>query len=404
MREVQRVIIVDPSDSTREPLRNLLLGIESIWLEAECSRYEFFSDIAHQSSPDVAVVALDADQNKAFQLIAQLNEECPDLPILAISAQGDGQSILKALRSGAREFLTQPVVLEDLLVALQRLHQKRGPRDGNSANGLAKVESLVIAVVGSRGGVGSTSIAVNLGCSLAQEKSNTVALIDLDLALGDADIALDVMPVYTLADVAMNIDRLDMTFLKRSLSLHATGLSLLPHPVQISDTSLIHEDHLGRVIGLLRASYTHLVLDLSKRFTPMDVTAMRMADTILVVTQLELTSLRNTVRMITTLGNEEGLADKIKVVLNREGCDFYDGVIDMKKAEETIGKPIYWQIPNDAKAMIGSRNAGVPLVQFAPKSKVNHSISTLAESLCGKNEQAAAPETKKKRSSFLSFR
>jgi pilus assembly protein CpaE len=401
MRDVQRVVIVDPSDSTREPLRNLLLGIESIWLEAECSRYEFFSDVAHQSSPDVAIVALDSDENKALQVIGQLTEECPDLPILAISAQGDGQSILKALRSGAREFLTQPVVLEDLMVALQRLHLKRSTRDGSPAVGSAKVESMVIAVVGSRGGVGSTSLAVNLGCSLAQDKGHNVALIDLDLALGDADIALDVMPVYTLADVAMNIDRLDMTFLKRSLSQHATGLALLPHPVQMSDASLIHEDHLGRVIGLLRASYTHLLLDLSKRFTPMDVTALRMADVILLVAQLELTSLRNTVRMMTTLGNEEGLGDKIKIVLNREGCDFHDGVIDFKKAEETIGKPIYWQIPNDSKAMMGSRNAGVPLVQFAPRSKVNQSIAQLGECLCGKNEQV---ESKKKRTGFLSFR
>ena len=111
MRDVQRVVIVDPSDATREPLRNLMLGVESIWLESECSRYEFFFDVVHQSHPDVAVVSLDADENKALQLIAQLTSEVPDLPILAVSAKGDGQSILKALRSGAREFLTQPVVL-----------------------------------------------------------------------------------------------------------------------------------------------------------------------------------------------------------------------------------------------------------------------------------------------------
>ena len=102
MRDVQRVVIVDPSDATREPLRNVLLGVEAVWLEAECSRYEFFFDVGHQSNPDVAIVALDSDHNKALQLIAQLSNECPDLPILAVSGQGDGQSILQALRSGAR--------------------------------------------------------------------------------------------------------------------------------------------------------------------------------------------------------------------------------------------------------------------------------------------------------------
>ena len=125
MKDVQRIAIVDPSDATREPLRNLLLGVESVWLEAECSRYEFFIDVARQSNPDLVVVALDADQNKALQLIGQLNGEFPGLPILAVSARGDGQSILQALRSGAKEFLTQPVVLEELLKAMNRLRQNR---------------------------------------------------------------------------------------------------------------------------------------------------------------------------------------------------------------------------------------------------------------------------------------
>src|SRR5437879_6397679 len=139
MKEVLRVVLVDPSDATREPLRNMLLGVESVWLEAECSRYEFFFDVVHQSSPDVAVIALDADQNKALQLIGQLTSDCPDLPILAVSGLGDGQSILQALRNGAKEFLTQPVVLEELLLALQRLHQqKQGRRDG-SHSGVSKM-------------------------------------------------------------------------------------------------------------------------------------------------------------------------------------------------------------------------------------------------------------------------
>src|SRR6058998_2022975 len=110
MKDVQRVAIVDPSDSTREPLRNMLLGVETVWLEAECSRYEFFIDVARQSAPDLVVVALDADHAKAMQLISHLGVEFPTMPILAVSGKGDGQSILQALRSGAKEFLTQPVV------------------------------------------------------------------------------------------------------------------------------------------------------------------------------------------------------------------------------------------------------------------------------------------------------
>ncbi|MCI0641397.1 MAG: response regulator [Gemmataceae bacterium] len=401
MKDMLRIAIVDPSDSTREPLRNLLLGVESVWLEAECSRYEFFIDVAKQSNPDLVVITLDSDHNKALQLIQTLTADFAHMPILAVSARGDGQSILHALRAGAKEFLTAPVVLEELLQALTRLRTNRVGADGMPAsNGQARVESSVVSVLGSRGGVGCTSLAVNLGVNLAQDSNHSVALIDLDLALGDADVALDLVPDYTLADVALNIDRLDMTFLRRSLCKHETGLYLLPHPVQMEDIALIHEDHLSRVIGLLRASYTHLIFDLSKRFTPTDWTAMRMSDVILLVAQLELTSLRNVVRMLHTLGNEEGLGDRIQVVVNRVGSE--DGEITLKKAEETIGRPIYWQVPNDYKPMLGARNAGVPLLTFAPKCKAQQSLVALANSLSGKDPQQ--PGQKKERRGFFSFR
>lgn len=396
---MQRVAIVDPLDATREPLRNLLLGVDSVWLEAECARYEFFFDVIHQSNPDVVIVALDADRNKALQLITQLGAEYPDMPILAVSA--DDKAILQAMQRGAKFFLTQPVVLEELLTALRRLPDRGGQTPSDSAEPGTKRRSAnqtsqVIAVLGSRGGVGCTSLAVNLGCTLAQDPDNSVALVDLDLALGDADVALDLIPDHTLADVALNIERLDMAFLRRALIKHeATGLSLLAHPMQMQDVGLIHEDHLQRLINLLRASYTHLLLDLSKGLTPTDLTGLRMADSILLIAQLELSSLRNVVRMLLTLGTEEGLSDKVRVIVNRVGSDFMEGDISLSKAEETIGKPIFWQIPNDSKSMIGSRNAGVPLIQHAPKSKVQMALFGLAGAIDGKNNGQAGSERKK---------
>jgi pilus assembly protein CpaE len=386
---MKRIAIVDPADSTREPLRNLLLGVDSVWLEAECARYEFFFDVIAQSTPDAVIVSLDADPNKAQQLIAQMGSEHPEMPIVVVSSN-EG-AILKAMQRGAKYFLTQPVVLEDLLEAIRKLPDEKGSGQTDTEKGSGRQKqpraaSLCTAVLGSRGGVGCTAIAVNLGCCLAQDPDNSVALVDLDLALGDADVALDLIPDHTLADVALQIERLDMAFLKRALVRHeGTGLSLLAHPMQMQDVGLIHEDHLQRLLNLLRAAYTHLILDLSKGLTPTDLMALRMADVILLVAQLELSSLRNVVRMLLTLGAEEGLSDKVKVVMNRVGSDFLEGDISLKKAEETIGKPIFWQLPNDAKAMIGSRNAGVPLIEHSPKSKVHASLMGLAAALTGKS-------------------
>lgn len=380
-----RIAIVDPSDVTREPLRALLLGVDSVWLEAECARYEFFADVIAQSVPDLVIVVMDADRTKALATITQLASLHPNLAIVAISS--DHQSLLQALQRGARYFLTQPVALEELMSMLRRAQVELGHAapggSGVSAGGLHRAQ--IISFLGSRGGVGCTSLAVNLSCTLASDPNNAVVLLDLDMALGDADIALDLMPDHTLADLAMNIERLDMNFLKRSMVRHeGTNLHLLAHPLQINDISVVRDEHLARILNLLKISYSHLVLDLSKSLTPTDLAALRLSDHILLVGQLELASLRNVVRILMALSQEPELADKVRIVMNRVGSDYAEGDISLKKAEETIGKPIFWQIPNDSKSMLQARVDGVPLIQHAPKCKAQQSIVALAQALNGK--------------------
>jgi pilus assembly protein CpaE len=376
-----RIAIVDPSDYTRDPLRSLLLGVDFVWLEAECARYEFFLDVIGQSMPNLAIVVLDADRNRALATITQLAATHPQLPILAIGS--DHQALLQALQRGAKYFLTQPVVLEELLTMLRKTQMDMGLGSQNGTpNPRVQQHGEVVAILGSRGGVGCTSLAVNLSCTLASDPNNRAVLLDLDMALGDADISLDLVPDHTLADLAMNIDRLDMNFLKRSVMKHeATGLHLLTHPLQIADIGVVHEDHLSRILNLLKVSYTHLVLDLSKALMPTDLAALRLSDYILLVTQLELASLRNVVRILMALSLDETLQDKIRIVVNRVGSDYQEGDISMKKAEETIGRPVFWQIPNDAKAMLGARAEGMSLLQHSPKCRAQQSIAGLAQAL-----------------------
>jgi pilus assembly protein CpaE len=173
-----------------------------------------------------------------------------------------------------------------------------------------------------------------------------------------------------------------MNFLKRSVMKHdATGLHLLTHPLQIADIGMVHEDHLSRILNLLKICYTHLVLDLSKAMMPTDLAALRLADHILLVTQLELASLRNVVRILMALSVDDSINEKIRVVVNRVGSDYQEGDISLKRAEENIGRPIYWQIPNDAKAMLGARAEGLSLLQHAPKCRAQQSITGLAQTL-----------------------
>jgi pilus assembly protein CpaE len=291
------------------------------------------------------------------------------------------------MRAGAKEFLTQPLKPEDLAAALQRVSRQRFGSSGGSARGCS-----VIAFTGATGGVGTTSLAVNLGCALAADQANSVVLLDLDLCLGDADVFLDTIPEYTLSDVAQNINRLDLTLLKRSLTKHDTGLYLLPRPVQLEDSRLITTDQLSRVLGLLRASFTHVIIDTSKGFNELDMHVLREADSVLLVTQLDLPCLRNVVRLMASFKETGKFDDRVKIVVNRVGYD--TGQISLRKAQETIGREIFWQVPNDYRVMIEVRNNGVPLVQQAPKAAITQSLNQLAGALSGKTEQQGDTSSK----------
>lgn len=400
MSNVLRLAIVDPKDDTRERLKAMLLGMDIVWLEAECSRYEFFPDVISQSKPDVGVIALDADSTKAIALLERMRTDAPDCAILAVSATSDGQLILRAMRAGAKEFLTLPATLEEMMSALSRIaDSKFGGVDGKSRT------SKIIAVAGSCGGVGCTSLAVNLGCILAANPENSVALVDLDLAIGDADVFLDTMPDYSLVDVTQNIARLDFQLLKRSLTKHSSGLYLLPRPVQLQDISLITPETLRRVFGLLKATFTHIVIDVSKGFSATDLAAFEFANDVLMVAQLDLPCLRNLVRLLMSFDEIEGLREKLKIVVNRVGLE--SGQIKLKKATETIGREIYYQIPNDYRTMVEVRNNGVPLLEQAPKAPITLAIQGLADLLIGNSSTSpAAPSDDSSASgssSWLSF-
>jgi pilus assembly protein CpaE len=400
MKNVVRLAIVDPNDATRSALKNLLLDIDMVWLEADASRYEFFTDVVSQTQPDIALVSLDADPTKALELVAQVSQELPNCSVLVVSSSTEGSLILQAMRNGAKEFLGYPLKLEDFLAALDRIKQTQG---GVAGEGAVRA-SQVVTVSGASGGVGCTSLVINLACALAEKESNSVAIIDLDLALGDADVWLDIIPDYTVQDVAENITRLDYSLLKRSLTKHECGAFLLPRPVQIEDRHPITPDELRRVIALLKATFTHLIIDVTKNYGALDLAAMEVSDTVLVVTQLDLPCLRNAVRLMQFFDQNETLAEKIKIVVNRIGLE--DSQISLSKALETIGKDVYWQVPNDYSAMVESRNNGVPLIMQAPKAKLTKSIQQLAESLGDSpSDEQSDDETQgtKKKKGLFSF-
>jgi pilus assembly protein CpaE len=373
MNKVIRLAIVDPNDDSREHLKQLLVGIDMVWLVAEGSDFGAFADVAIESQPDVVLISLDADVEGGLQLVSRLHAELQTCDCIVTSSSQEGSLILKSMRSGAREFLSHPLKLDEFLDTLQRVQHAKVKLPGGEPRATAKVVSLS----GVCGGVGCTSLAINLGCFLARNEDNNVAIIDIDLTLGDADLWLDIVPEFTIQDVAENIDRLDYALLKRSLTKHECGVYLLPRPAQVDVRQPFTTDKLQRVIALLKATFTHIIIDTSKSFSQLDIAAIDSSEVVLLMTQLDLPGLRNIVRLLQCFEQQDSLADKVRVVVNRVGLQ--DSAISLEKAVETLGRDVFWRLPNDYLSMVTSRNLGVPLLKYAPRSTLAREIEKLAE-------------------------
>ena len=373
-KEVIRVVLIDPGESSRASLQRLVQGVSTLWTAEVLAVYQGMAPRIAEINPDLCVIGLDAEPAQAIELIAQIHAVAQEVVVLPASARADGALILKAVRAGAREFLTLPSEPAELQEIAGRLCK---PREG--PNTLAIRGPQVVAVTGAAGGVGCTTIAVNLAASLATRNSQECLLLDFDLMFGSVDVCLDIIPDNTLSTILQSFDRLDQTLLKRSLTRHKSGLYVLPHPVAMEDAAKIDPESLKRFLALLKSSFPTLVIDTSKGLQSSDFVAFEMADVILIVVTLDLTCLRNTARLLNLFRQFDGMVERVKVVVNRVGS--VENEISLNKAEETLKAPVFRQITDASKPFQASRVKGAPLCEAAPGTRVDQEFLDMAGAL-----------------------
>ena len=374
MQDLIRIVLVDPNKDSQDALRGLLGGIGTIWVAEVFETYRGLASRMAEIAPDMIIVSLDHDANQAVELIHALTLANPDTVILPASRTSDSVLILRAIRAGAREFLTIPCEEAELLEIITRLLRGRRESPSSTPRG-----PLVISVTGAGGGVGSTSVAVNLAATLAASKEQETILVDFDMIFGSVDSALDILSDNTIYTVLQNFERLDKTLLKRSMTRHSSGLYILPHPLAIEEAAKIDPNTLHRLLGLLKAAFSTVVIDTSKGLQSSDFTAFEMSDVILIVVQLELVCVRNTARLISMFQQFEGLSQRIKLVINRAGS--IEMEISLKKAEEILKMPISWQVPNATKIFQAARIRGVPIGDIAKGSRPHQVFLEMARAL-----------------------
>ena len=359
--------LVDPQASSREQMRSALLHLEMVWVENECDDYASAVPAMGEEDPQVVFVGLDADAAAGIEAIEQLSRHFATCRVVAYSRSSEGSLILQAIRAGAQEFLTLPIDPDELAAALRNVGTSR-----------ESIPCLTVAVAGATGGVGASSVAVNLASVLAEEPRQSVVLVDLDLALGDVDVLLDVVPGQTLAEVLENVDRLDIGLLRRSLSKLDSGLYVLPRPERVNDGIALRAERLHRLMVQLKASFSRIVLDLSKSYSRLDGVALEHCDQAVLVTQLTLPSLRNVVRLQDAFQDIEGLESRVRIVVNR--CSL-DSPVRLKKAEEIMEREIFWRLPNDYARMVDACNHGLPITAHRPQAEWCRALRAMAARL-----------------------
>jgi pilus assembly protein CpaE len=393
MKDLIRVVLVDPNEESRSTLQRLLGSLGSIWLAEVFSSYSVAAGRLAEIAPDLTLIGMDSDPVQAIELISSHCKANREAVILPASNNADSGLILKSIRAGAREFLTLPTEAGELLGIIGRLLSDRDDATVSTVRG-----PRIFTVTGAAGGVGSTTLAVNLATSMAAGDREETILLDFDLMFGSVDACLDIIPDNTLFNVVQSFDRLDPTLLKRSMTRHSSGLYVLPRPVALEDAAKIEPEKLKRLLGLLRAAFPCLVIDTSKGLQASDFVAFEMADVILIVIVLDLTCLRNTSRLLNLFSQFEGMTDKVKLVVNRAGS--IESEISVKKAEETLKLPISWQIPLAVKPFQNARIRGVPLSEVAAGTRAHQVILEIARSI---HPPTAAEAEKPKKGLFAAF-
>jgi pilus assembly protein CpaE len=328
-----------------------------------------------EGQPELLVMVLSPDPERALTVLGELRRKLQSRVLVVGPASS--KLVLRALRGGAADYVDEGELESELQAALKCL---RAEGSGRSETG------RIIAVLAPSGGSGSSTLAANVATALTKEHKE-VALVDLKLEAGDLAALLDLRPVYTLADLAQNVARMDRVLLERTLIRHASGVHLLAPPRTFADIAYVTPEGVDQALNLARAVFPYVVVDIDHGYRDVQVRALRQADVILLVLRLEFAALRNTRRALDHLEQLGIDKNRLRLVVNRYG---QPREVPAVKAEEALGVKIFHYVPDDPKAVNRANNNGVPFVLEAPSAKVSKSVSRLAMSINGAHKTNGA--------------
>jgi pilus assembly protein CpaE len=378
---VLTIALIGPDQQRRGAVAIALTGLQA-GVTREFSAYPELDEVPRmlEDNYDVMIVDLDSNPEYALDLVETICSTGSPT-VMVYSAHTDSELLVRCMRAGAREFLTQPFSTGTIAEAMVRASVRRP-----TARPVKKTAGRLFVFLGAKGGSGVTTLACNFAVSLAAESGQNTLLIDLHLPLGDAALDLGITAQYSTVNALQNASRLDSNFLSRLLTKHSSGLSVLAAPGKFTPMQTNPEE-VDKLLTVARQDFDYVVVDAGTRLDLADTTLFDQASTIYLITQVSIPELRNSNRLVSEFFTKT--SSKLEIVLNRFTPRSLG--VDEDHITKALTRPATWRIPNDYATARRTQNTATPLsLEDSPISRVIRQMARAASGL------PANPEKKKR--------
>jgi pilus assembly protein CpaE len=382
-----RVVIVDDIAETREHLTKLLSFESDIEVVGAASSGEEALEQTGKLQPDILLMDINMPGMDGIATTERISATYPLTSIIMMSVQGEADYLRRSMLAGAREFLVKPFSSDELTASIRQVHvrekQKRGrmvvpAQGGQPGDDGGTKDGKIVTLFAPKGGVGRTTLAVNLAVAMAGEQRQSVTLVDGSFQFGDVGVLLNLNPKNkSIIDVVADPSSTDEDLVDTTLINHSTGIKVLLAPPSPEMAELITVDQIRRMMNRLRETNDFTVVDLWPHFNDVSLALLDMSDVILTILTLEITNIKN-IRLFLEVAEQLGYGDRLKLVLNRADSAFGIRVADV---ENSVGRKIDHQVVSDGRTVVYALNRGVPFVWSNSQAPVSEDILKISRAL-----------------------
>ncbi len=374
------IVVVDPDVNSRADTARAL-QLSDFNVSGEAAYGIDAVTMVKDKNPEVVVLSMDEPIARATQTMSSIADALPDTPIIVYSGLSDAASVRRAMVAGARDYLVKPPRPEELARAiysvLEQEERRRSRLSGETASSAAR--GTVITVFGAKGGIGKTTISTNLATSLAKHSNSSVAIVDMDTRFGDVAIMMDVVVEFSIADVGRSIENVGRESISEYLVQHSSGVEILPAPLHPTEWGSISRQHISKIVDLLAQTHDYVVIDTPGAFNELVATALEDANIILLITSMDLASIKDTALALEMLRAASVSEDKIKLIINHSTSA---NSLRPEDVERVLDYSVFWRIPHDV-AVSNSNQLGQPIVLAKPYARASRAINDISMSLAG---------------------